>query len=80
MVITRRAAVAAASAALALAGAAGISATQVASQAADTGVTQADRQKPRPLQPVSPPGLGQSEVDRPDQANTPITGRTNQFK
>ncbi|MER5253971.1 hypothetical protein [Streptomyces sp. NPDC002855] len=79
MVIARRAAAAAAMAAFALGGAtAGVSATQLVSQA-DTSITQADR-KPRPLQPVSPPGLVESGVDRPDEANTPLTGRTNQFK
>lgn len=78
MVITRRAAAGAVSAALFMAGAAGISAAQLAAQA-DTSVTQADKQ-PKPIQPLSPPGLWQSGVDRPDEAYTPVTGRTNQFK
>ncbi|MGQ4390512.1 hypothetical protein [Streptomyces sp. SAS_270] len=63
-----------------LAGTVGITATQIASQAADAGITQADRQKPRRIQPVSPPGLSSSGVDRPDEATTPLTGRGNQFK
>ncbi len=33
--------------------------------------------RPRPSPPVTPPGLVQSEVDRPEQACTPLTGRSN---
>ncbi|MFF5505887.1 hypothetical protein [Streptomyces roseolus] len=79
MVITRTVATAGLAAALSLAGTAAVTATQITGPP-DTSVVQADRQKPRPTQPVSPPGLWRADVERPDQANTPVTGRTNQFK
>ena len=80
MVIARRqAAVAITAVVLMLGGAAAVASTQIIAQA-DTNVTQADRQKPRPTQPVSPPGLDRTGIDRPDEAKTPLTGRGNQFK
>ncbi|MER7623855.1 hypothetical protein [Streptomyces sp. NPDC126503] len=79
MIITRTAAAAALAAALAFGGTAAVSAVQVTGPS-EQSIVQADRQKPRPTQPVSPPGLSRSDVDRPDQAQTPLTGRGNQFK
>ncbi|MFJ8662571.1 hypothetical protein [Streptomyces sp. NPDC093795] len=79
MIITRRAAAAAVVAALTFGGTAALTATQALSHADAPGVVQADRQKPRPTQPLSPPGLWRADVDRPDEANTPVTGRTNRF-
>ncbi|WP_345282644.1 hypothetical protein [Streptomyces gulbargensis] len=80
MIITRRAAAAGLAAALTFGGTAALTAAQALSPTDTTSVVQADRQKPRPMQPVHPPGLFRSDVDRPDQAQTPLTGRTNQFK
>ncbi len=37
----------------------------------------ADSGKPRPPQPITPPGLVQSEVERPEEAETPRTGSGN---
>ncbi len=45
-----------------------------------TGTAWAVREEPKKPQPTSPPGLEQSGVDRPEQAATPRTGATNQFK
>jgi hypothetical protein len=35
---------------------------------------------PRPSPPVTPPGLVQSGVDRPEQACAPVTGRGNSVR
>ena len=40
----------------------------------------AQNDRPRPPTPVEPIGLGISGVDRPEQAPTPITGPSNQFR
>ncbi len=40
----------------------------------------AQNDRPKRTPPVRPPGLGQSGVDRPEQAPTPLTGPLNQFK
>ncbi|MET9954476.1 hypothetical protein ABZ135_23435 [Streptomyces sp. NPDC006339] len=75
MIITRRAATAGIAAALAFGGTAALTATQTLSSPDSSGVVQADRQKPRPTQPTSPPGLSrailEADLDRPDEANTP---------
>ena len=78
MVITRTAAAAGLAAALTFAGTAAVAAIQFTGPP-DTSIVQADP-GPRPIQPSSPPGLWQSGVDRPDEANTPLTGRGNQYK
>lgn len=44
-----------------------------------TGTAWAQGRGSQPAQPVSPPGLGRADVDRPDEAASPRTGRTNQF-
>ncbi len=40
----------------------------------------AQNDRPKRPNPVSPPGLEQSGVDRPEQAPTPLTGPGNQFR
>ncbi|MDQ0904675.1 hypothetical protein QFZ22_000660 [Streptomyces canus] len=74
MTITRKVAVAAATAAIGLGtvvtGASGV--VSVA-QSSDTTV-EAQSGRPRPVPPTEPRGLGRSGVERPDQAITPHTG------
>ncbi|MFD6174800.1 hypothetical protein [Streptomyces coeruleorubidus] len=77
MTITRKVAIATATAAIGLGtvitGASGVVSL---AQSSDTTV-EAQSPRPRPIPPVSPRGLGVSDVERPDEANTPVTGPSN---
>jgi hypothetical protein len=77
MTITRKVAIVTATAAIGLgtmiSGASGMVSL---AQSGDTAV-EAQSPRPRPIPPLAPPGLGQSGVERPDQANTPVTGPSN---